>query len=209
MLKPCPSILTAAQKRTYTNRIIDTYRQATEDQQRRGLNWYHHIHDIAAEMADGDVDKGAGVIAALSPNQAWDINLRNARTAFATGLCFGTDDMTRKARAILEGTPAAEVLPMHLKTGHFYRCIADPDDPGPVAIDRHAHDIAYGHRLGQMPRNLKGQRYASLVGVYQAAARRLGLVPSAVQAVTWVVWTEEGAGTDRRPVTSRYHAALV
>lgn len=208
-MKPCPSVLTVAQKRTYINRIIDTYHQATEDQQRRGLSWYHHIHGIALELADGDAAKGAGVIAALSPNQAWDINLRNARTALATGVCFGTGDMTEKAKAILSGVRPEEVLPMHLKTGHFYRCILDPDDTEPVAIDRHAHDIAYGHRLGQMPRNLKGQRYASLVGVYQAAARHLGLVPSAVQAVTWVVWTEEGAGTERRPITSRYHAALV
>ncbi|ASY36971.1 hypothetical protein CAC01_30485 (plasmid) [Streptomyces sp. CLI2509] len=71
-----------------------------------------------------------------------------------------------KADCIMSGTHPSEVLPMHLKTGAFFLCIADPDHPDSVVIDRHAHDIAAGEVYGQRDRGLGAiGRYNALAGV--------------------------------------------
>jgi hypothetical protein len=115
-----------------------------------------------------------------------------AHRAFATGALYGhTSDALGKAAKILAGTDPAEVLPMTLKTGNFYRTILDPEDPEAVVVDRHAHDVAVGRRYGQQPRGLHNKtRYATVAHAYREAARRLGEIPSTVQAVTWLVQSE-------------------
>jgi hypothetical protein len=99
---------------------------------------------------------------------------------------------------------------MGLKTGNFYRSIMDPSDPEAVTIDRHAHDIALGRPYGDADRGLGAKgRYAVLSLAYRNAAAKLGILPSELQATTWVVWTESLAGVKRRPVIARYDHARV
>jgi hypothetical protein len=94
---------------------------------------------------------------------------------------------------------------MDMKTGNFYRCIVDPTDAEAVCIDRHAHDIAVGRPYGDADRGLSAKgRYAVLSLAYRNAAAKLGVLPSVLQATTWVVWTESLAGVKRRPVIERY-----
>jgi hypothetical protein len=60
-------------------------------------------------------------------------------------------------------------------------------------IDRHAHDVAVGRAFGSQDRGLTyGPRYALFADAYREAARRLGELPSTVQAVTWLVWRSHG-----------------
>lgn len=193
-------------RRHYVANIIRVYRSATDDQRARGHNWYRTAHQLAAFMADGDTRAGAGVIAALSANKAWDINQRLAQRAFESGTPSGhVGDALGKASKIMAGTDPAEVLPMGLKTGNFYRSILDPTDAEAVTIDRHAHDIAMGRPWGNRERGLSSKgRYAVLSLAYRNAAAKLGILPSELQATTWVVWTERNAGVKRRPATERY-----
>lgn len=102
-----------------------------------------------------------------------------------------------KAHRVQRGESPADVLPMSVKTGNFYRNIYDPSDPEPVTIDTHAHDIAYGEKLpyADTPRNLDNpNRYNNVALSYRNATRRLnaesGVVqtPGATQAVTWGAW---------------------
>ncbi|MCA1217246.1 hypothetical protein LCE31_02145 [Streptomyces sp. 8L] len=80
---------------------------------------------------------------------------------------------------------------MNIKTGCFYVCIANPEDPQAVVIDRHAHDIAVSEIYGQRERGLGALgHYNLLADCYRAAAQEIGEVPSKVQAVTWVAHIE-------------------
>ena len=175
----------------YVRNITRAYAAATTDQRARGKAWYQTAHELAGMMADGHPVKGAGVIAALSANKSWSGNKRLAADAL-TGNVHGTfADALRKAAAIIAGADPATVLPMALKTGHFYRCIADPADPDAVVIDRHAHDVAAGEVYGSANRGLSNPgRYAMLAHCYREAGLRLGELASTIQAVTWVAHTE-------------------
>lgn len=174
----------------YVANIIRTYRAATPEELTEGRLWYRTAHRTADMMCDGDVRTGAGLLAALSPQTEWHLNIRLACDAYDTGAPRGhVGDALSKAARILAGVDPAEVLPMDRKTGHFYRLILDPSDPDAVCVDRHAHDIAVGERYGSRNRGLDAKgRYALLAHCYREAAQRLGVLPSTVQAVTWVVW---------------------
>jgi hypothetical protein len=198
-------------RRRYMNNIIKVYHQATADQRFRGVNWYPSANQLADMISNGRPVQGAGVIAALSANKAWDLNVKIATRAFATGELHGhVADALNKARRIMAGEHPSTVLPMDMKTGHFFRCIADPADPEAVVIDRHAHDIAVGTPWGDRDRGLSSKgRYSVLSLAYRNAAAKLGVLPSVLQATTWVVWTESNAGINHRPTITRYaHANL-
>jgi len=185
-----------AQRAAYVANIIAAYRAATPEQTDAGHRWYPQAHDMATWMA-GDPVVGAGVLAAFSANTGWGRTVNLAVKAFSTGEPSGhTGAVISKARAIMAGVDPASVLPMTKKTGHFFQAIANPSDPHPVVIDRHAHDLAVGVRFGNDDRGLDNlNRYNSLVDAYRAAATELGELPSVVQAVTWVAW--------REPLTAR------
>lgn len=189
-----------ATREQYVRNIVAAYRAATPQQMMRGQLWYQTAHDIAEFISDGSTQQGAGVIAALSANKSWRENRKLAERAYsAEGPGGHTGDTIRKVERIMLGEDPEDVLPMHMKTGHFYRCILDPTDPDPVVIDRHAHDVAVGETYGDSPRGLGAKgRYALLAHCYREAALRIGEVPSVVQAVTWVRQTQMLAGTVTR-----------
>lgn len=177
-----------ATREQFVQNIIDAFNDATEDQLQRGRVWYQTAHDIAYMISGGRIREGAGVVAALSANKRWEENVRLAESAYTNGEATGhVKDALRKVEAIMTGTDPEDVLPMGAKTGHFFRCILDPEDPDAVVIDRHAHDVAVGEVYGNENRGLGSkQRYALLAHCYREAALRLKELPSTVQAVTWV-----------------------
>lgn len=184
----------------YVRNIVSVWSVATDDEVTEGRNWYRTAHDTAARLADGDVVTGAGLLAALSPQTAWWLNVELACEAFESGNATRhTGDSCGKANKILAGIDPVEVLPMTRKTGHFYRCILEPDNPVSVVIDRHAHDVAVGVAYGDWDRGLSAKgRYALLAHCYWEAAQRLGQLPSVVQAVCWVAWRNSLAGVGSR-----------
>ncbi len=187
-----PIRATDADRERYVTNIINVFRSATPEQEEHGRAWYRSAHEVASMLADGDVRTGAGLLAALSPQTAWWLNVELACEAFETGTPRGhIGDALSKAAKILAGVDPASVLPMGRKTGHFYRCILDPSDPVAVCIDRHAHDVAVGQRFGDARRGLSAYgRYSLIAHCYWEAAQRLGETPSTVQAVCWVVWRD-------------------
>lgn len=187
-----PTTADAATFERYVSNIITRYGQASVEQKIAGERWYVTAHQLADMITDGDVVKGAGVIAALSANKSWTENVKITRRAFATGTASGhVRDALRKAERIMNGEAPEDVLPMGAKTGNFYRCILDPHDASAVCIDRHAHDIAVGEIYGNKDRGLSSvRRYNLLAEAYREAARRLNTNPATVQAVTWVVQVE-------------------
>lgn len=190
----------AVVREQYAENIISVWRQASGAQMQAGRSWYQNAHDMADMLADGDTEIGAGLLAALSPQTPWWLNVELASDAYETGKpTRHLGDALSKATRILAGIPPEDVLPMSRKTGHFYRCILDPSDPEAVCIDRHAHDLAVGTVYGSADRGLGAHgRYALIAHCYREAAQRLGELPMTVQAVTWVVWRDMLAGTGTR-----------
>ncbi len=184
----------------YVRNIVSVWSVATEDEFEQGAHWYEQAHRTARMLADGDIRTGAGLLAALSPQTSWWLNVELACDAYETGTARRhTADSCGKANKIMAGTDPADVLPMTRKTGQFYRCILDPDDAEAVCIDRHAYDIVVGIPLGDWNRGLSAHgRYALVADCYREAARRLEQLPSTVQAVTWVAWRNSIAGTGTR-----------
>ncbi|MFJ6893570.1 hypothetical protein [Streptomyces hokutonensis] len=190
----------ARTREQYVRNIIDTWLDGSAEQELQGRDWYPSAHRLAEQMAEGNVRVGAGLLAALSPQTAWWLNIELATEAYETGTpARHTGNCLAKAAKILAGADPAEVLPMDRKTGHFYRSILDPTDADAVCIDRHAHDIAVGVEYGAKDRGLSSKgRYALIAHCYREAAQRLGEIPSVVQAVTWVVWRDRLVGTSTR-----------
>lgn len=194
-----PTNPSAAERELYVQRYIAAYERATPEQRERGRYWYQSAHDLAKMLADGDVRKGAGVIAALSPQKEWSLNARMAAKALRGEPVGHLGDALRKVAAIMAGADPADVLPMALKTGSFYRNILDPSDPDPVTIDRHMHDIAadipyIGIGKGKDTYGNRGMtnvsRYGMLAHCGREAAYRLGILPNHWQAGAWVARIE-------------------
>ena len=184
----------------YVRNILSVWSTATEREITEGRAWYPTAHQTAEMLADGDVRVGAGLLAALSPQTAWWLNVELACEAFDAGTASRhTGDSCGKANRILAGADPVDVLPMSRKTGQFYRCILDPDDSEAVCIDRHAYDIAVGIPLGDWNRGLSAKgRYQLIADCYREAAKRLGQLPSTIQAVCWVAWRNNLAGVGTR-----------
>jgi hypothetical protein len=178
--------------------ILAAYRAADPGQLAAGHAWYQSAHDLAVMLADGsDARAVAGCIAALSARMPWERNVTLARRAVAGDLSGHTRDVLAKVARILAGELPETVLPMDLKTGMFYRCIANPGDADAVVVDRHAHDVAVGRRYGNNDRGLSSKaRYAMLVHCYREAAMQLGVLPSQCQAVTWLVQITRNNGSE-------------
>lgn len=185
----------------YVANIIAAWLRATPAQLTSGRTWYRVANGVATMVADGNTRAGAGVIAALSPQKAWQANIKLAAGAFASGEVRGqVKDAVGKAERIMLGEDPLDVLPDDSKTWNFFRCIVDPEDAEAVVIDRHAHDIAVGEIYGSADRGLSNKRrYAALAHAYREAARRLGEIPSVVQAATWVAQVQSVAHLPHRP----------
>jgi hypothetical protein len=175
-----------------TTRILKVYRQATDDQIGRGMSWYADAHSFARALDPTDPARAAGVIAALSPLTPWDRNMVLASRAYADGFASGTmGNSLRAADRILAGERPLDVL-KGSKVRAFYKTIVDPTGTDAVAIDRHAFDIAVGRITDNDTRSALSRKgvYASFERAYVRAAAILGVAPSQVQAVTWVVHRE-------------------
>lgn len=193
----------------HVENIIDKYKQAKTEMVKGGHEWYSKAHDIANELGKGNVHKGAGIIAALSPLSDWERNVSEAKELTKTGTVKSAllPANVEKARRIHEGEEPEKVLGGN-KVKSFFHNISDPSNPHHVTIDRHAHDIAVGNPFigaggkGGVSKvaNASGNkpmsedlglsamgRYKHFVHAYTTAAGELGVdIPHKVQATTWV-----------------------
>lgn len=174
--------------------IHATFAAATDAQWAEGAVWYQTAHAGAADLADAyglTTRQAAGIIAALSPQTEWTLNLTLAADLCATGTAGHYRNALDKAQAILAGAEPLDVLGGP-KVRSFFRNIAEPDRPGPVTIDRHAVAIAAGTDtstyLRTHPKLLDRKGiYRLVAGLYRSAAREYpDLHPHTLQAVCWL-----------------------
>lgn len=168
--------------------IIEVYRMATKEEQI--FDWYAEARKIAKELSkkyNVDFYTVAKVIATLSPMQKWETNVKQAEQALKNWInndrkkvgMFSAN--SEKVYSILDGTGDVTGI----KVTNFYRNIIGFTDC--VTVDSLATLIAIG--LYDQPCNtkIKYPVYDYLEGLYKLAAKALGIPPSQLQAVTWVV----------------------
>lgn len=167
----------------YVQNIIDAWTALSDADKAAGDMWYDVARDIARMLGDGDVRKGAGYLAALSPLKSWEVNVQLATDAAQGNIHGNFGDACRKAEAIHDGADPATVLPMNLKTGNFYANIVGIDDDTRVTVDRHAYRVATGDSNYS---GLQAGGYKIVMDAYLEAGRRLGKLGKHVQAGVWI-----------------------
>jgi hypothetical protein len=163
---------------------------------KQGNLWYPKAHEIADVISKGDVEKGAGVIAALSSaGGEWERNVRDAEHFVRHGVPMegskANADQITAATKIREGEHYRTVLPKGLKTYNFAELIANPKDEHAVVVDTHAADIAGGLKMPWKgaDRGLGSLgRYNTIADATRTVAERRGMLPSEAQAAAWVSW---------------------
>ena len=184
--------------------ITSVYRDADETQHAEGLLWYSDAQKAAHNIAvkyDIAVYIAAAVIAALSPNNKWSRNIVNADAligAFIRGdgllsVKVSTyNKMKQKAWDILAARPDYDGAKRMLKGQKITSFFCDIMGEFNVTIDGHARNIAYGERVGLTDdrTNIGVREYRALQAAYEEAARRVGLMPYQLQAITWRVWRD-------------------
>ncbi len=157
------------------------------------LKWYDYAGRFCAGLdSDYSLKQGtsAGVVAALSPLQSWDTQVRYTPAVIEAGLAgrllpgpgwFANKD---KAARILQGEGPLDVLGGD-KVRNFYRNLTGDYDA--VTIDRHAVNIA-GWTGAKHDNRQNNPHYATIARAFVSASKSLGLAPAEIQALTWCYW---------------------
>jgi hypothetical protein len=168
----------------YVDNLIDLWEEIPESVREAGREWYPKAHELAREIGNGDVIIGAGILAALSPQKAWDINIRLAYRIASGDFSGHVTDALDKCRAIMAGCNPSEVLPVGKKTWHFFHNIAFPIAECWVTIDRHAYRAAT-YDWGNGSPVLNKTTYREIGTAYIVGAREVGEIPCDWQAGIW------------------------
>ncbi len=168
----------------YVDNLLSLWEQVPESVREEGRQWYPNAHKLAREIGHGDVYMGAGVLAALSPQKAWDLNIKLAKLA-SDGVFSGhVGDALRKAKRIMDGENPSDVLPTGAKTWHFYHNIALPLAECWVTVDRWAWRAATDDMDNGNP-VINKTTYREVGTAYIVAAREVSEIPCDLQAGLW------------------------
>ena len=187
----------------YVRNILKTYRIATVEDVANGVEWYDRAKRMATWIAkETDIQEATiiGVMAALSPNNRWERNCKDALTmchAWINGdslddfrvSCY--NKMKQKAWSILQDDLQDDAAILTRLNGQkirsFYSNIRGLEE---VTIDGHALNIARGKREGLTSdkTNMGKKQYRELQAAYVTAAKRIKVKPSELQAITWTTW---------------------
>jgi hypothetical protein len=165
--------------------IRAVYGQALPHEVMAGLHWYDEAQGIAreiSEMTGKSLDHAAVMIAHLSPRTKWSENIRYAMELAWTGNTYGTfrSAVERAQRALSVDDPWS-TFGKAPKTRSFAANIRG--DMSAVTIDVWAMRIA-GVSEQQLTR---AGMYEAVAHAYRLEARRAGVQPAQLQAITWVV----------------------
>ena len=201
--------MTYAQLSVNAREIVAKFTLATSQEVQLGCDWYASAFKIASRMAHKygvSVNKAAGVIAALSPNNRWERNIIDAEAMLKCYAAGGTDDdllavkvctytkMKEKAIAIITNEFDARItyLLNGAKIIEFFNCITN-SALNDVCIDGHAYSVWFGQRLTMKEVPPIGKKLRSQIKTdYRDATVFINdelnesFTPADIQAITWV-----------------------
>jgi hypothetical protein len=174
-------------------RILRHWNDATAADLADGLSWYSRANDLAAALSAGapiSRAQAAGVIAALSPRNAWSSNVQGATAMVAAYAALeaeptvaGTNANRVKAWAILNHAGDPLDILGGPKVRAFYANIMG--DLEAVTVDVWAARAAEGHDNPNAP---AGNRYKRIAAAYREAASAVGIAPRDMQAAVWTYY---------------------
>ena len=190
--------------------LMSVYKKATPAELLEGLSAYPRYHQLMQRMAielGYSLSTVCGVFSALSPNNDYLGNLRDARRLLEAHRAGQLVDDVRvhtyhlnkhKAWAIAGGTPPTEMITAH-KTRNFYHNLLTPEDPRWVNNDGHMFWIWHGRKgnvVGSRKRNpvraggaaVTDRVYLAIASDCRALASALDILPCQFQAVCWHTW---------------------
>lgn len=187
--------------------ILRYYNLCTQEEIESGKNWYKEANVFCQELADQhklEVWKVAGVVSALSPQTSWEMNKTFAKEFIAKGGrgFMGNRDRTIKAKKILKASNGDEVHDLlstkpgkALKTKAFFRNISMPGFCDTTCIDRHALAVATQkpdntRALSNKEGSITEKQYRFLSTCYIEASKKVKIIPSELQAITWNKYRE-------------------
>lgn len=166
-----------------------------------GMNaWvrYHSLLKRVAQRTGTTQDKATAVFAALSPNNDYLGNLRDAIRVLEAVRDGRTPEQTKvstyhpnkfKAFALAKGTPPLDVLRTP-KVRNFYLNLLDPQDPSPVTVDGHLFNAWSGvrRRLDSAAQRFNAKHYFDVAADLHHIAVHQGLLANQVQGIVWFTW---------------------
>jgi len=166
------------------NRILSTYSKASEDEILEGKAWYPSAFALAEELAEaGDmtVEQAGVMIAHLSPRLRWTKNVVAARALVATGKAPGVfGKQTAKAIEAMTAVDPWVTFGKGPKTIAFAQNILGNEQA--VTVDVWAARVA---GITEQELSRVGV-YEAVAHAYRLAAKRVGITPAQMQAITWV-----------------------
>jgi hypothetical protein len=189
-----------------SNRVHKLAMKALETPQAfQDSRWYEYAGQWCNDLDEGfDLKSGtvAGFVAALSPLNSWESQLKFTPPSIQNGLaliCAGESAIhgisgpgffsnRDKAARILAGESPLDVLGGD-KVRSFYRNLLG--DGEAVTIDRHALAIV------GLPDAVTSKRYHQVAKAYVLAGKRLGLSGAEIQALTWNYWRRNHAAHNK------------
>lgn len=174
--------------------IVAMYNRASEWDVAEGMTWYEEafrLCTILSRKYDRDVNVVAAVLAALSPRNKWAQNVKDTEVILAAAveglpvedIRVGTTNLFRDRAYEIARTGKIGLL-KGPKVWSFWKDIVDNRGTDRVTVDVWAYRIAAGD-LKAAPK-LDYKAYNHIERQYQRAARKLGLLPLQLQAITWV-----------------------
>lgn len=176
--------------RACVDRIVATYRRATEADREAGARWYGEGEVFCTSLAaqtGHSVETVAAVVAHLSPRTTWSRNLYGATMLLTTGeapTCIAAN-VERARKALVAAEPRETFGPTAPKTRRFMANLLGERDV--VTVDVWAARVAFGPRDDAEKVLGRVGVYDAIERAYQIAALRLGVDPVTVQATTWIV----------------------
>lgn len=181
---------------TRTKTVNNILRVFNDPRVEAETGWYDGANAYANKLANKfgvSPIKVAGVLASLSPLKSWDENKRIAKSFLTSGNAYHTKTMKVKAENIValddDDVDRIQQILNGNKIKSFFLNIAFPDDDKAVTIDRHALCVALGRNLEENEiKDLTDNQYRFFVQCYKIAAKKKGIKPNEMQAITWVKW---------------------
>jgi hypothetical protein len=172
---------------TLVRRILRTFDAATASDLEDGATWYPKARDLATVLGKASgkgPDHAAAAISHLSPRTDWDRNVAGAVALLTTGERMTGilgDNFARAVRSLESTTPLESFGPKAPKTRNFAANIAGDDEA--VTVD------VWAARVAGVSEQALGRVgvYDVVADAYRAAARRRGVLPTTMQATTWVI----------------------
>jgi hypothetical protein len=174
--------------------ILRVYDGASAALRAAGATWYPTAARVCRALAWAhglEPWQVAGAVAALSPSNRWERNLKDAALLLLGQRCgFHTyPQQVLKALACLsaQSLDAVEDVLRGPKTRAFAVLLTNPGADR-VVVDGHALCVYRGDRRVLASCHVSPKQYRDIEAAYRTAADWAGVAPAVMQATTWLAW---------------------